>query len=161
MAKRTARLTGLLTSTAVAGALLVASPVAPAAAATTAVAAPAATAAAAPTGERNTKVSRSMRGVRASAYVGKYYSSRHEAKRRCIVRKESGGNYRIRSRSGTYKGAYQFNAHLARYAAKKMGKPSLANRPMNTWSRFDQDKAFWTIWNHGRGAGNWPTRHGC
>lgn len=111
--------------------------------------------------ERDTKVSRSMSGVFRSAYIGKYFDSRYEAKRKCIVRKESGGNYRIRSYSGKYRGAYQFNAGLARATAHKMGRPDLAKKPMNTWSRFDQDKAFWTVWNHGRGASNWPTRHGC
>ena len=115
----------------------------------------------APTGERNTKVSRSMTGIRSSAYVGKYYSSRHEGTRKCIVRKESRGNYRVVSRGGTYRGAYQFNAHLARATAKRMGRPDLADKTFNHWSRFEQDKAFWTVWNHGRGRGNWPTARGC
>ncbi len=94
-----------------------------------------------------------MTGIRSSAYIGKYYSPRHERTRKCIVRKESRGNYRIASRSGRYKGAYQFNAQLARHTAKKMGRPDLANKPINRWSRFEQDKAFWTVWNHGRGRG--------
>jgi len=117
--------------------------------------------AAAPTGERNAKVSRSMTGIRSSAYIGRYYSPRHERTRKCIVRRESHGNYRIASRSGRYKGAYQFNAHLARSTAKKMGRPDLVNKPINRWSRFEQDKAFWTVWNHGRGRGHWPTARGC
>jgi len=136
--------------------------------ASAAVAAPVASAAvvtsaptSAPTGERNTKVSRSMTGIRSSAYIGKYYSPRHESTRKCIVRKESHGNYRIVSSGGTYRGAYQFNPHLARSTAKKMGRSDLVNKPFNHWSRFDQDKAFWTVWNHGRGRGNWPTARGC
>jgi hypothetical protein len=116
---------------------------------------------AAPTGERNTRVSRSMTGIRASAYIGKYYSSRHEGTRKCIVRKESHGNYRIVSSGGSYRGAYQFNAHLARATAKRMGRSDLVYKPFNHWSRFDQDKAFWTVWNHGKGRGNWPTARGC
>lgn len=115
-----------------------------------------------PAGERNPKVSRSLRGVRPSAYIGRYYSPRHESTRRCIVRRESGGNYRIASPGGRYRGAYQFNAGLARTAARKMGRSDLVGRPINTWSRFEQDKAFWVIWNHGRGRGHWAsTRHGC
>jgi hypothetical protein len=102
-----------------------------------------------------------MTGVRSSAYVGSYYDKRYEGTRKCIVRKESGGNYRISSSSGRYKGAYQFNSSLANSTARKMGRPDLVNKPMNTWSRYDQDKAFWTVWNHGKGASNWPTRHGC
>jgi hypothetical protein len=117
--------------------------------------------ASAPTGERNTKVSRSMTGIRSSAYIGKYYSSRHESTRKCIVRKESHGNYRIVSSGRTYRGAYQFNSHLARATAKKMGRSDLVNKPFNQWSRFDQDKAFWMVWNHGKGRGNWPTARGC
>ncbi|MCU0300830.1 MAG: hypothetical protein MUF35_04395 [Candidatus Nanopelagicales bacterium] len=160
MSTRLARLTGIVAATATTGTLLLAAP---------ATAAPTATstssgvvAAAAPkAGERNPRVSRSMRGVRPSAYVGKYYKPRYERTRKCIVRKESGGNYRIASRSGTYKGAYQFNGALARATAKRMGRADLARRPMNTWSRFHQDKAFWIVWNNGRGARNWPTRHGC
>lgn len=114
-----------------------------------------------PSGDRNTRVSRSRMGVRPSAYIGKYYSARYESTRRCIVRKESGGNYRIASRSGTYKGAYQFNSSLASATARKMGNPRLAYRPINTWSRFHQDKAFWTVWNRGSGRGHWPTAWGC
>jgi hypothetical protein len=152
------RMTGLAVAVTAAVPMLI---VGPAAAAPAAAAASTPTAAAAPTGERNTKVSRSMTGVRDSAYVGKHYNRRYERTRKCIVRKESGGNYRIQSRSGTYKGAYQFNSQLARHTAKKMGRPELANKPMNTWSRFDQDKAFWTIWNNGRGRSHWPTARGC
>ena len=135
---------------------------------TAATAAPVATSVAAasaatavPAGERNTRVSRSMTGIRSSAYVGKYYSSRYERTRKCIVRKESGGNYRIKSRSGYYRGAYQFNPYLARVTAKRMGNPKLANRSIHTWSRFHQDKAFWTVWNKGNGRGHWPTARGC
>jgi hypothetical protein len=107
------------------------------------------------------RASRSMFGVKASAYRGSYYDGRFERTRKCIVRKESGGNYRIASRYGTYKGAYQFNSYLARATAKRMGRSDLAGKPMNQWSRYDQDRAFWTVWNHGRGARNWPTRYGC
>jgi hypothetical protein len=120
------------------------------------------TAAAVPAGERNPKVSRSLYGVRPSAYIGRHYSPRHEATRRCIVRRESGGNYRIASPGGRYQGAYQFNPALARATALKMGRRDLAGTPMRRWSRFDQDKAFWIVWNHGRGAGHWAsTRHSC
>jgi hypothetical protein len=115
-----------------------------------------------PAGERNPKVSRSLRGVLPSAYVGRHYSPRHESTRRCIVRRESGGNYRISSPGGRYRGAYQFNPGLARTAAKRMGRSDLVGRPINTWSRFEQDKAFWVIWDHGRGRGHWAsTRHRC
>ncbi len=156
-----ARMAGAMAMTMTVGSVALLGPVTTAAAAPTTTTAKSVATTAAPTGERNTKVSRSMTGIRASAYVGKHYSARHEGTRKCIVRKESGGNYRIASRTGKYRGAYQFNAHLARSTAKRMGRSDLANKPFNTWSRFDQDKAFWTVWNHGRGRGHWPTARGC
>jgi hypothetical protein len=158
MSLRLARLTGVLAATATAGSLLIA---APAAAAPTVTSASSGVSAAAPTGERNTKVSRSLRGVRPSAYVGKHYRARYERTRRCIVRKESGGNYRIASRTGKYQGAYQFNAYLANATARKMGRRDLVGKPMRRWSRFEQDKAFWLVWNNGRGRSHWPTARGC
>lgn len=156
-----ARMTGALVMSVTVGSVALLGPVSTATAAPASASPAASAATAAPTGERNTKVSRSLRGVRSSAYVGKYYSSRHEGTRKCIVRKESGGNYRIASRTGKYRGAYQFNANLARHTAKKMGHSDLANKPFNQWSRFHQDKAFWTVWNNGRGRGHWPTARGC
>ena len=162
MTRSLARMTGVLAATA---ALTTATVVGPAAASS---AAPTTTrttvtsaSAAVTTGDRNTRVSRSRTGVRPSAYIGTKYSPRHERTRRCIVRKESGGNYRIKSRSGYYRGAYQFNPNLARVTAKRMGHPKLANRSIHTWSRFHQDKAFWTVWNKGKGRGHWPTARGC
>lgn len=160
------RATRLLSAAAAAAVALPLLAAAPAGASAPASATPAVSSAAAtrtlPAGERNPKVSRSLRGVRPSAYIGRYYSPRHESTRRCIVRRESGGNYRITSPGGRYRGAYQFNAGLARAAARKMGRSDLVGRPINTWSRFEQDKAFWVIWNHGRGRGHWAsTRHRC
>lgn len=158
------RITGAVLAAVTLGSGALVAPAATAAPAPTAGAVSAAatrTAAAVPTGERNRKVSRSLTGVRASAYIGKHYKPGYERTRKCIVRKESGGNYRITSPGGTYQGAYQFNAGLARATARKMGRSDLARKPMRTWSRFHQDKAFWIVWNNGRGARNWPTRHGC
>ena len=117
--------------------------------------------AAVPTSSRNPKVSRSMRGVRPTAYIGKHYRAGHESTRRCIVRKESGGNYRVTSPGGYYRGAYQFNPGLARATANRMGRPKMARKPMNTWSRYHQDRAFWMVWNKGKGRGHWPTARGC
>lgn len=160
MRRLSARLIGATVAASAAGTLLLSGPaasLAPPAAGIVAATTPTSVSA----GERNTKVSRSLTGVRPSAYVGRYYRSRHESVRRCIVRRESGGNYRVVSSSGRYRGAYQFNAALARSTARKMGRPGLVGKPMNRWSRFAQDKAFWIVWNRGRGAGNWPTRHSC
>jgi hypothetical protein len=100
-------------------------------------------------------VSTSKKGVRPSAYVGPKYNPRHEKTRRCIVARESSGYYTVSNPSGKYRGAYQMNSGLARAAARKMGRPDLVNKPIDTWSRFAQDRAFWTIWDHGRGRSHW------
>lgn len=108
-----------------------------------------------PKSEVSRSVSRSMVGVRSSAYVGKYYNPRYEKVRRCIVKRESEGYYRVVNRSSGAAGAYQFMRRTGAYVARKMGRPDLASRPANTWTRFEQDKAFWVLWNHGKGRSHW------
>jgi hypothetical protein len=66
-----ARMTGAVAMAVAVGSTALLGPVSPASAAPAAASTAAKSAAtSAPTGERNTKVSRSMRGVRSSAYVG-------------------------------------------------------------------------------------------
>ena len=84
-----------------------------------------------------------------------------DATRLCIMRKESGGNYSIVSKNGTYHGAYQFSRATGDATAKRMGRPDLVGTPVSQWTPAEQDQAFWTLWNHGAGRGNWPTAHGC
>ncbi len=114
-----------------------------------------------------------MRGIEKSMYHGRYYSTTSETKRLCIVRRESEGHYDVVSRSGSYRGAYQVSAALARGATwmmlkehkKLMGatnaKRTLAHlraMPMNRWPRYWQDAAFHTIINWDgtlSGANHW------
>jgi hypothetical protein len=116
---------------------------------------------------------RDMRGVESSLYHGKYYTSASEAKRLCIVRRESEGHYDVVNPTGSYRGAYQVSAALARGATwmmlpehrKLMGDAaakrvlaSLRGKPMNTWPRYWQDAAFHTIINYSSslsGAKHW------
>jgi hypothetical protein len=122
-----------------------------------------------PAATRARKVSYSLRGVFKSAYVGTYYDSRFEKKRMCIVKRESNGYYTVVSGGGYY-GAYQFNDGFRKGAASMMYKSlkkevgasyalqlvsSLKKKKINRWSRYWQDRAFWTVFNHGRGAANW------
>lgn len=93
-------------------------------------------------------------GVFPSVYRGKYYDARYERVRRCIVKRESMGHYGVVNRSSGAAGAYQFLPSTARVAKVRMGKSYLSNHA-NTWSRADQDQAFWTLWNHGKGRGHW------
>ena len=122
-----------------------------------------------PAATRAKKVSYALRGVFKSAYVGTYYDSRFEKKRMCIVKRESNGYYTVVSGGGYY-GAYQFNDGFRKGAASMMYKSlkkevgasyalqlvsSLKKKKINRWSRYWQDRAFWTVFNHGRGAANW------
>jgi hypothetical protein len=95
-------------------------------------------------------------GVRASAWTGRGYDPRWENVRKCIVHRESRGNYGAKNRHSSAQGAYQFLDKFWRVPlSEKLNKPRLADAPIRTWSRVDQDRAFWLIWNHGKGKRNW------
>jgi hypothetical protein len=107
-------------------------------------------------------------GYLPSLYQGKWYVAGKESVRRCIMDRESNFSYRAVG-AGTYFGAYQMNAGLARGATytmereaeKEMGAEgaaivrALRKTTPNNWNRYWQDRAFWTIWHQGDGAGNW------
>lgn len=91
------------------------------------------------------------RGILPSAYTGPYYDARYEAKRRCIVKRESEGRYGARNRSSGAAGAYQFMPSWTRTIQKWTGE----KKPIYAMSRYAQDLAFWKAFNHGKGARNW------
>ncbi len=113
-------------------------------------------------------VAKDGKGFMMSLYQGASYVPADEATRACIMERESHTTY-TSGRHGRFKGAYQFSSGLARGVTYMMarevkvqfGQPGLAmlaalrTKPMNTWNRYWQDRAFWTVWNHGRGKGNW------
>jgi hypothetical protein len=103
----------------------------------------------------NPAVPTKMRGIYASAYIGKHYKPRWESVRKCIVRRESGGNYRAANKHSTARGAYQFLAFWQRKLPVLMHKPHLRNKPIVKWSRYDQDHAFWFVFKNGKGKRNW------
>ena len=121
----------------------------------------------------SSKATKDMRGVEPSLYRGKYYRSAIEAKRRCIADRESEGHYDVVNPTGSYRGAYQVSASLARGATwmmlkehkqlmgAKSAKQTLAKlraKPMNAWPRYWQDAAFHTVinWDHPlSGASHW------
>ena len=119
------------------------------------------------------KDTKDMRGIEPSLYRGKYFNKTAEAKRLCVVERESEGHYDVVNPSGAYRGAYQVSSALARGATwmmlkehkKLMGERNakrvlakLRSKPMNTWPRYWQDAAFHTVinWDHTlSGAGHW------
>jgi hypothetical protein len=94
-------------------------------------------------------------GVPASAWTGRGYSDRWEWTRGCIVKRESMGQYNVVDPSGRWFGAYQFDRSTGNTAARRMGRSDLVGTTANHWARRDQDRAFWTIWNNGRGMSAW------
>lgn len=119
------------------------------------------------------KATRDMRGVEKSLYRGKYFNATSEAKRLCVVERESEGFYDVVNPGGSYFGAYQVSRELARGAtwmmlkehkklmgakAAKQTLAKLRSKPMNTWPRYWQDAAFHTVinWDHTlSGASHW------
>jgi len=124
---------------------------------------------------RGNRAAADLVGYMPSLYQGKWYMPRKEGIRRCIVLRESHANYRVVG-AGTYFGAYQMNRGLAISATyimqkevrREMGKRAaklvraLRKTNPNNWNRYWQDRAFWTIWHHGAGAGHWGGgSHSC
>ena len=116
---------------------------------------------------RGNRQAADLMGFMPSLYQGKWFKPGKEDVRRCIVLRESHANYR--ATNGTYHGAYQMSAALARGATwmmqkevrKEMGEEGVAilkalrKTTPNNWNRYWQDRAFWTIWRDGAGAGHW------
>lgn len=105
---------------------------------------------------------RDMRGIERSMYRGRFYHRATEAIRLCVIRRESLGYYDVVSPSGSYFGAYQVSRPLARGVTWMMLKEHrvllgrerarqvltrLRHQPMNTWPRYWQDAAFFTVMN--------------
>jgi hypothetical protein len=115
------------------------------------------------------QVSQDMRGFETSLYRGKWFMPAKEDRRRCIMDREANNDYRAVSRGGTYRGAYQMTRGLAVATAKRMAKEvkkelgpeaatvarQLTKIPTQQWNRYWQDRAFWTIWQKGKGAFHW------
>ena len=123
---------------------------------------------------RGSRQAADLLGYLPSLYQGKWYDPDVESVRRCIMDRESNFNYR--ATSGTYHGAYQMSAALGRGATwmmqkevrKEMGEEGVAilralrELTPNKWNRYWQDRAFFTIWRDGAGAGHWRGgAHSC
>lgn len=126
-----------------------------------------------PTEDRTVHPSRSdratvMTGIGPSLYQGKWYDPADDDRRRCILARESHGNYRAANSTSSARGGYQFLDSQWRDSLVWMmladePKPSphrreireLRDQPIHTWNRYWQDRAFWTVWRYGDGAHHW------
>ena len=112
-----------------------------------------------------------------SLYQGRWYVQRYNKTRICIRNRESRHDYRAVSRTGKYRGAYQFSPELTVGAGwqiqkelRATGTPKkeairvgrlLRSHPMNQWAPYYQDFAYWLVWREGKGRSHWPTGPGC
>jgi len=101
-------------------------------------------------------------GLAPSMYQGRYFTPAGEARRLCIVERESNGRYDAVSPGGVYRGAYQMSAELGEGAtwmmlpehkqllgssAAKAILSELRTTPVHRWPRYWQDAAFSTVHN--------------
>ena len=111
-------------------------------------------------------------GWQASAYTGKWYAQKWAPIRKCIMDRESNYNYKARNRSSSAMGAYQFLdskwrvslTHMmldeARTMSERQAIKELRKYPIAKWSRYWQDRAFYTAFRHGEGRHHWKTTEG-
>lgn len=109
-------------------------------------------------------------GYEKSLYRGKYYRADQEGFRRCVMDRESNFSYRAANGSSSARGAYQFLdnswrdglVHMMRSESRKTNDglrddaKSLFNKPIHTWSRYWQDRAWFTAMNYN---GAWSGKH--
>jgi len=105
-----------------------------------------------------------------SLYRGIYFHADQERFRRCVGQREGMFHYDVRGGGGgNYYGTYQFSRAFQSGAAYEMAKEShrthdglrddalrLRHKPINQWSRYWQDRAFYTILN---ARGKWSGKH--
>jgi hypothetical protein len=110
-----------------------------------------------------------MMGYMPSLYRGKWYSARWEQARECIMHRESRHNYKAANKSSSARGAYQFLDSQWRDGlvwmmldesknekdGLKDSIKGLRDKPIHAWSRYFQDRAFFTAWRHGEGRQHW------
>jgi hypothetical protein len=115
------------------------------------------------------RASRSTSGYQPSLYKGAWYKAKAESFRRCVMSRESHYNYRAKNRSSSAMGAYQLLdskwrsplVSMMRQESKKTKDGliteinALQRKPIQGWSRYWQDRAFWTAYQNGDGWRHW------
>jgi hypothetical protein len=108
-------------------------------------------------------------GFQASLYRGEWYSPKWWKARKCIMYRESRYDYSARNKSSSAQGAYQFlDSKWRDSLVWMMLKESntnddglqpvvrnLRDKPIAKWSRYWQDRAFYTAWQHSEGKLHW------
>lgn len=105
--------------------------------------------------------------VPSTEYRGTHYARKWEPFRRCVVHRESRGDYRARNPRSSAAGAYQFLASQWRDSLVWMLMPEFGNNvrvlwrvPLHKWPALYQDAAFFTVvaqrggWRHWYYAGS-------
>jgi len=117
--------------------------------------------------------SKDMRGWLPSLYKGKYYREWQESYRKCVANREASFTYMLRGKGSqdTYAwfGTYQMTPELLEGVSWMMAAESrktkdglrwearsLINKKGNQWSRYWQDRAFYTILNY---SSDWSGIH--
>lgn len=107
--------------------------------------------------------SKNVKKLKDSQYRGWHYEKKWEPYRKCIMARESGGNYKVDGKWGS--GAYQFIQSTWDEAMKKARMPEwIGVRPHKAPPAY-QDEAFWIMANpypkkpglHGRH--HWSSKH--
>jgi hypothetical protein len=78
-----------------------------------------------------------------------------ERVRRCILKREAGGDYAAVDPKHRWFGGYQFQRRTSDAAARRMHRPDLIGLTADQWSPEDQDAAFYLIYDRGRGKKHW------
>lgn len=112
-----------------------------------------------------------VRGELPSLYQGKYYFPDQESFRKCVADREGSYTYRVvGGGSNMYHGTYQFHdGNWRRGLTYMMASESketndglraearaLISKPISRWSRYWQDRAFYTALNF---QGKWSGKH--
>jgi hypothetical protein len=110
------------------------------------------------------RLAESTKGYAPSLYKGRWYHKKWERSRKCIMHRESKYDYRAANKSSSARGAYQFLDSQWRdglvwmmldEGGNKKEIKSLRDKPIHHWSRYWQDRAFFTAWRHGQGKHHW------
>lgn len=115
------------------------------------------------------KDAKDMKGFEPSLYRGKWYTSKTEDTRKCIMYRESRFSYHAANKTSSARGAYQFLDNSWReglvYMFVKESKQTndglikearkLFDKPIHKWNRYWQDRAFFTAWRFGEGKHHW------